>query len=52
MIIVTNVYTFVVLLPVAPLVSTCGLVTQLCNKYIIHDNVNRMHLLRFPATIN
>jgi len=41
---------FVVLL----LVYSCGYVrfTQLRDKYIIHDNVNRTHLLRFPAAIN
>ena len=50
MIIVANMDRFVVLLPV----YSCEYVgfTQLHDKYIIHDNVNKMHLLRFPATIN
>ena len=50
MIIVTNRDRFVVLLPV----YFCEYLrfTQLRDKYIIHDNVNRTHLLRFPAAIN
>ena len=49
MIIVVNMDRFVVLLPV----YSCEYMrfTQLRDKYIIHDNVNKMHL-RFPATIN
>ena len=45
-----NMDRFVVLLPV----YSCEYVwfTQLRDKYIIHNYVNRTHLLHFPAAIN